>query len=155
MSEIILTETDIKVLKLVQSGDNLSRQDMAEQAGMSASTLWRRISELEQQGVIQRRTALLDPIKVGVPICVLVSVNLTDHEIKTRARFEDFVEITPEIMECFSVTGAFDYVMIVRTQSVSDFEHFLMEKILGNKSVATASSQISLRQLKFSTEIPL
>ena len=150
-----LTESDLKVLRLIQRDLSGSRQETAERAGMSASTLWRRINELEAQGTIRKRVALLDPVSVGIPICIFLSVNLVDHDLRTRTQFEDFVAITPEIMECFSVTGAFDYVLIVRTTSVSAFEQLLMEQILGHKAVAAASSQISLRQHKYSTELPI
>ena len=98
---------------------------------------------------------MLDPEIVGVPVCVFLSVNLVGHEAKIRKSFESFIQSAPEIMECFSVTGGFDYMLIVRTKSVLDFETFLMEQILGHPSVASASSQISLRQHKYSTELPI
>jgi Lrp/AsnC family transcriptional regulator len=152
---INLTPADIRVLKLLQKDIGATRQDLAEAAGMSASTLWRRVSELEENGAIRARVALLDHEAVGVPVCAFLSVNLESHDKSTRKSFEALVEATPEIMECFSVTGAFDYMLIVRTKSVSEFEHILMDRILGHKSVASTSSQISLRQHKYSTELPL
>ncbi len=151
----MLTETDIRLLKLVQTNCDLPKQDLADAAGMSSSTLWRRLSELEQTGAIRKRVALLDPQVTGVPISVFLSVNLTNHERPTRQSFETFVQRSPEIMECFSVTGAFDYMLLVRTKSVQDFEQFLMDHILGHKSVSSASSQMSLRQHKYTTELPL
>lgn len=150
-----LTASDVKVLKLLQNDCDQPRAELAEAAGMSSSTFWRRVQDLEQKGAIRKRVALLDPDVVGMPVCVFLSVNMVNHEVKTRERFETFVSSTPEIMECYSVTGGADYILKVRAKSVSDFERFLMETILGNNSVASASSQISLRQLKYSTEIPI
>ena len=151
----MLSESDRRVLNLVQRNWGGSRQDLADAAGMSASTLWRKLSELERSGTIKKRVALLDPIIVGVPISVFVSVNLKNYDIATRKSFEKFVDATPEIMECFSITGGFDYMLIVRAKSVLAFERFLMDQILGHASVANASSQISLRQNKYTTELPL
>lgn len=150
-----LTESDIRVLKLLQRDLSLSRQDLAEEAGMSASTLWRRVNELEAVGAIRKRVALLDPEITGAPVCIFVSVNLSDHQARTRRKFEQLVADTPEIMECYSVTGAYDYILIIRAKSVSDFETFLMDTILANDAVSTASSQVALRQQKYSTELPL
>lgn len=155
MSSLRLSEADRRILKVMQADGSLSRQELAERAGTSPSTLWRRVNELEEAQAIRKRVFLLDAEKVGWPICVFVSVNLVDHEPDTRQRFEQFVQDTPQIMECYSITGTFDYMMIIRAQSVSDFEAFLMEVILGHKSVSTASSQISLRQQKYATELPL
>jgi len=122
---------------------------------MSQSTLWRRVNELESAGAIKKRVALLDPDIVGLSVCVFLSINLVNHTAKVRAEFEAFVEQSPQIMECFSVTGGFDYMLIVRARSVLAFEAFLMDEVLGHKSVASASSQIALRQHKYSTELPL
>jgi len=155
LQNLKLSLTDINVLKLVQRDWGVSRQVLAERAGMSVSTLWRRLNELEEKGAISKRVALLDPRVIGVPECIFLSVNLENHEKDTRTRFETFVARAPQILECFSITGGFDYMLIVRTKSVMDFESFLMEEILGHPSVASASSQISLRQLKYSTELPL
>ena len=151
----MLSDSDQRVLKLVQRNWGSSRQDLADAAGMSASTLWRKLTELAQSGAIKKRVALLDPNIIGVPISVFVSVNLVNYDITTRQSFEGFVNITPEIMECFSIAGGFDYMLIVRARSVMAFEQFLMDQILGHASVANASSQISLRQNKYTTELPL
>lgn len=152
---ITLTAADLKLLKLVQQNSNMNRQELADKAGMSPSTLWRRLSELEATGAIAKRVALLDPEVVGIPVCVFVSVNMAGHDRTTRGAFEQFVTDAPEIAECFSVTGAYDYVLMVRARSIAEFEEFLMHKILGHASVASAYSQIALRQHKYTTELPV
>ena len=152
---IKLSVADIRVLKLLQNDIGMSRQELADAAGMSPSTLWRRVTELEATGAIRGRVALLDHEAIGVPVCAFLSVNLVSHETDIRRKFESLIDATPEIMECFSVTGGFDYMLIIRTKSVADFESILMERILGHPSVASTSSQISLRQHKYSTELPI
>ena len=152
---IRLTDTDRVVLRAVQEDADATVRELATQLGMSPSTASRRIAELEQVGAIRRRVALLDAEKVGFPVCVFVSINLVNHAQDTRQQFERLVTHTPEVLECFSVTGTHDYTLIVRTHSVGEFEHILMEKILADDSVAQASSQIALRQHKYSTALPL
>jgi Lrp/AsnC family transcriptional regulator len=150
-----LSSADRKALRLLQAGTKLSKQELAEAVGMSPSTLWRRLADLEASGAIKGRVALLDPAKVGLPVCVILSVNLVDHNFTARERFEEFVTAQPEIMECYSVTGEFDYLLIIRSESVQGFELFLMNKVLAHKEVASTSSQIALSVKKYSTELPI
>ncbi len=150
-----LTDSDRAVLRAVQEDADATVRELAERLGMSPSTVSRRLAELEQVGAIHRRVALLDPDRVGFPVCVFVAVNLVNHSRETRRQFEALVMNTPEVLECFSVTGTHDYTLIIRTHSVGEFEHILMEKILADDSVAQASSQIALRQHKYTTALPL
>lgn len=150
-----LSETDRSVLRAIQKDAAATVRELAETLNMSPSTVSRRLAELEQVGAIQRRVALLDPERVGFPVCVFVAVDLVDHSPEMRESFERLVQSTEEILECFSVTGTHDYTLILRTHSVGEFEQILMDKILANESVAQASSQIALRQHKYSTALPL
>lgn len=152
---IKLSDTDRAVLRAIQADAGATVRDLADRLGVSASTVSRRLAELEQVGAIKRRVALLDPDRVGYPVCVFVMVDLVDHAAETRAGFERLVQGTPEILECFSVTGTHDYTLIIRTHSVGEFEQILMERILADDTVAQASSQIALRQHKYSTALPL
>jgi len=72
---ISLTETDITILRAIQEDASLTARELAEKLGMSPSTLWRRVNELEQVGAIEGRVALLNPDKVGLPVCVFVFIS--------------------------------------------------------------------------------
>jgi Lrp/AsnC family transcriptional regulator len=150
-----LSVTDVTILRAIQEDASLTARELAERLGMSPSTLWRRVNELEQVGAIEGRVALLNPDKVGLPVCVFVFIDMVNHDKQTLAEFVRFVKDTASIMECFAVTGAHDYTLIVRASSVGAFERILMEQILPHASVASATSQIALRQHKYSTALPL
>jgi Lrp/AsnC family transcriptional regulator len=152
---ISLSDTDLAILRAIQRDASATVRELAEQLSMSPSTLWRKLNDLQQVGAIRKRVALLDADKVGVPVCVFVFINLVDHEKSTLRAFERFVNETPEIMECFSVTGAHDYTLIIRTKSVSAFELILMDHVLAHPAVAAASSQVALRQHKYATTLPI
>ncbi|MEO0400611.1 MAG: Lrp/AsnC family transcriptional regulator [Pseudomonadota bacterium] len=153
MSE--LTETDRRILRALQIDAGLSTRDLAERLAMSQSTLWRRVNELEAAGVIEKRVALVNPEAVGADVNVIVYVNLKDYEKKTRRAFETFVDATPEILECYAVAGSHDYTLILQTSSVASFEALLMNNLLAHPAVASASSQITLRRMKYSTALPV
>lgn len=154
-SPLPLSETDKRILRTLQSDSSISSRDLAEQLNLSQSTLWRRMSELEATKVITGRVALLDADLVGMPVSVFISITMKSHEPDIRKAFEAFIQTVPEVMECFSVTGAHDYTLIVRTASVASFERLLMDRILSHPSVASASSNIALRQQKYSTALPI
>ena len=152
---IQLTEADRAVLRAVQHDASATVRELADQLNMSPSTVSRRLAGLEDAGAIRCRVTLLNEEKVGFPVCAFVAIHLVNHASQTRASFEKLVDNTPEILECFAVTGTNDYTLIIRTQSVGKFESILMDKILAHDAVAQASSQIALRQHKYSTELPI
>ncbi len=154
-SSLSLTELDRLILQALQRDATLSVRGLAEKLDQSQSTIWRRLTSLEKAGAIRARVALLDPARVGVPVCVFVQINLTGHGPEVRKSFESLVERTPEILDCYAVTGTFDYTLIVRCGSVEDFEELLMHRILNHDSVANASSQFALRQIKSETALPI
>ena len=152
---IHLSVSDRAILNLLQSDLDLSRNELAARAGVSVTTFWRRVKELEEIGLIRKRVALIDPAKAGLEVCVFVFVNIVNYERRTREWFEGMVARHPWVMECYAVTGSHDYTLIVRCPSVADFEEFLVEEILPDKSVASATSQIALRQHKYETKFEL
>ena len=150
-----LPEQDREILRHLQRDATLSLRDLAERVGMSQSTVWRRIEALEATGLITGRVTLVDADRAGVSVCVFVQINLRDHNPETRRAFETMIHAMPEAMDCYAVTGAFDYTVILRTGSVAAFEDILMNRILAAECVANAASHLSLRHIKHSTALPI
>lgn len=152
---ITLTPLDRQILSELQRDATLSARALADRLNQPQSSVWRRLNGLEKTGIIRSRVALLDPARAGIGVCVFVQIDLTGHSPDIRTAFEALVARTPEIMDCFAVTGGFDYTLIVRCASVAAFEELLMHRILAHDSVANASSQFSLRHIKAQTALPL
>ena len=150
-----LNETDKCVLRAIQKDSASSSRSLAESLGMSQSSLWRRINDLENLGAIKKRVALLDADVIGLPVCVIVQVNMVSYEASARKEFEDFVSKIPEITSCYAMTGSYDYTLTVQTDSVAGFEALHMNKILAHPSVSGSSSQIALRCVKYTTELAI
>jgi Lrp/AsnC family transcriptional regulator len=151
---IALSESDQKLLNALQENINLSQIDLAERAGMSRTSVWRRIRELEEAGVIDGRVAILNPKLLGLQIHVLLSVSMVRHSDRTRQSFEAHVEQLPEVMECFSVSGERDYVLQIISRDMDSYNKFLNTKILHHDSVHSASSSFALRRVKYTTALP-
>ena len=148
---ISLDESDKKILNLIQRDATLTHQDIAEQTGVSATSVWRRIKNLEEVGVIRGQVALLDPKKIGMQVCALISLRLVRHGEDTRVEFEDFIASRPEVMECYAVVGNYDYMLVVMVANVEDYEVFLSRHLLSHHLVASSNSSFTLRRVKYTT----
>ncbi len=155
MSDNELHENDRRILRELQRDATLSLKALAERIAMSASSVWRRIQDLEAAGIIIGRVTLIDPMKAGLKVCVLIQVNIVEHKTDVREAFELFVANSEEILQCFAITGSHDYALVVRTRSVEDYERFLMNKLLAHPSVASTATQLVLRQHKGTSVLPL
>jgi Lrp/AsnC family transcriptional regulator len=150
-----MSASDLKLLKALQENVNLSQIDLAEYSGLSRTSVWRRLRELEEAGVIERRVALLNPKNLGLQFHVLLSVSMVQHTDKIRQSFEAHVEHLTEVMECFSVSGERDYVLQIISKDMESYNQFLNTKILHHPSVHSASSSFALRRVKYTTCLPI
>lgn len=149
-----LSASDHKLLKALQEDVSLSQIELAERSGLSRTSVWRRVRELEEAGVIENRVALLNPKSLGLQIHVLLSVSMVEHSDRIRQSFETHVETLPEVMECFSVSGDRDYVLQIISSDMESYNEFLNTKILHHSSVRSASSSFALRRVKYTTNLP-
>lgn len=148
---ISLDKSDKKILNLIQRDATLTHQDIADQTDVSATSVWRRIKNLEEVGVIKGQVALLDPKMIGMQVCALISLRLTRHGEDTRVEFEKFIASRTEVMECYAVVGNYDYMLVVIVPNVEDYEIFLSRHLLSHHLVASSNSSFTLRRVKYTT----
>jgi Lrp/AsnC family transcriptional regulator len=150
-----ITHSDRKLLDALQTDSTLSQIDLAELSGKSRTSVWRRIRELDDAGLIEGQVALLNPGKLGLQIHVMLSVSMVKHSDHTREQFEAHVQTLPEVMECYSVSGDRDYVLLIISRDMQSYNDFLNRNILDHSSVHSASSSFALRRIKYTTALPL
>jgi DNA-binding Lrp family transcriptional regulator len=150
-----LTKADRRLLDALQQDATRSQAELAELAGMSRSSCWRRIRDFEDNGLISRQVALLDPQLAGFQIQVLLAVAMIEHSDRNRQDFERHVALLPEVTECFSVSGERDYVLHVVVRDMDAYNTFLNSQILKHAAVRSASSTFVLRRVKYTTRLPL
>ncbi len=150
-----LTQSERRLLDAMQKDTTLSQIDLADLSGKSRTSVWRWIKEVEDSGLIDKKVALLNPRELGLQIHVLLSVSMVMHSDKTRKQFEDHVQNLPEVMECYSVSGDRDYVLLIISRDMEAYNGFLNNMILDHPSVHSASSSFALRRVKYTTALPL
>ena len=150
-----MDRTDLRILELLQHDASRSTAEIAEAVGLSASPCWRRIALLEEQGVIRRRVVLLDRERLGLGVTVVVQVRLTTHGRQSLVDFEERVRELPEVMQCFTVMGAIDFVLVVVTTDIRAYERFMRERLSQLPGVQAIESNIVMSAIKDTTALPL
>jgi len=150
-----LSRADRRLLDALQEDATRSQAELAEISGMSRTSCWRRIRDLEESGLIERQVALLDPHAAGFQIQVLLAVAMTEHTDDNRHSFERHVALLPEVTECFSVSGERDYLLHVLVRDMDAYNMFLNSQILRHAAVRSASSTFVLRRVKYTTRLPI
>jgi DNA-binding Lrp family transcriptional regulator len=150
-----LDNIDWKILTILQSDAAIANIDLAEQVCLSPSPCSRRVKNLERLGFINRRVTLIDPQRAGLPVTVFVQVTLHHQVKKDLDRFATQVTQWPEVMECYLMTGDFDYLMRVVTPDLQAYQTFLDEKLTAVEGVEHIKSSFSLKPICYKTELPL
>jgi len=150
-----LNPSERRLLDAMQRDSSLSQIDLAELSGKSRTSVWRLIREFEDAGLIEGKVALLNPKELGLQIHVMLSVSMVKHSDRTRKEFESHVQTIPEVMECYSVSGDRDYVLLIISRNMESYNEFLNKMILDHPSVHSASSSFALRRVKYTTALPL
>jgi Lrp/AsnC family transcriptional regulator len=155
VKQMELDAVDRRILEQLQVDASLSNAELAEKIGSSAASCWRRIRNLELAGVLGPAVRLLNPQAIGRSVNVLCNVRVSSHARDARSAFEEFVRGRSEILECYSMSGEWDYLLRIVVSDVADYERFLMRVLLDHPSVGGASSHFALSQTKYTTALPL
>ncbi len=150
-----LDPLDRRILRALQRDGAISHAALAEHVGASSASCWRRIRALESAGVLGASVRLLDPVAIGRPMSILCHVRMKLHDPASRAAFETFVAGREEVMECFAMSGEWDYHLRVVAADVSDYERFLMRELLAHPAVLTSASHFALSRVKYTTAMPV
>ena len=150
-----LDEIDRRIVRALQRDAGLSHAALAESVGASAASVWRRVRALEASRVLGRAVRLASAEALGRSVNVLCQVRMARQTVEARADFEQFIRAREEIVECYAMSGEWDYLLRIAVKDVADYDRFIMRGVLAHPSVANAASNFALRQVKYTTEIPV
>lgn len=146
---------DLEILDALQKDATLSTTDLAAQVGLSQSPCWRRVNLLESSGVIKRRVALLSREQLGLEVLVFVHVKLTSNGWQSLPKFKQRVVSFPEVIQCFVLMGDIDFILLVATRTIDDYNTFVQKKLAQVPGVQSIDSRIVLEETKNTTELPI
>ncbi len=146
---------DRRIVRELQRDASISHAALGEKVGASAASTWRRVRNLEKMGVIGKIVRLADPKFLDRSVNVLCQVRMGRQTISARTEFEEFIQSREEIVECYAMSGEWDYLLRIAVRDVADYDRFIMRGVLAHPSVANAASNFALRQVKYTTEIPV
>ena len=150
-----LDRGDLRILNLLQEHGDLSAAEIAERLSLTSSTCWRRVTRLEEQGVVRKRVALLDREKVGLSVMVFSHVKLAGHGRDALLRFEQAVRAHPEILEGYTLMGETDFLLRIVCRDIKAYEAFFLDHLSRFPGVQSVNSSIALAVIKETTALPL
>lgn len=145
---------DRKILRLLQEDATLAVADVAKKVGLSTTPCWRRIQKLEEDGVIKRRVAILDPVRVNARVTVFVAVRTSSHSHEWLKRFSEVVQEFPEVIEFYRMSGDIDYLLRVAVPDIAAYDAFY-KRLISKIEIRDVSSSFAMEQIKYTTELPL
>lgn len=148
-------EIDKKILRVLQADADLPIQEIGNRVGLSHTPCWRRINRLQDEGFIAKKVAILNPEKIDCDVSIFVMIRLSAHSAQSLEAFEDATRTIPEIMQCYTMSGEFDYLLRVVVAKVRDYEKAVKGKLLTLPNVGVMNSHFALNEIKNTTEFPL
>jgi Lrp/AsnC family transcriptional regulator len=149
-----LDRLDRKILRLLQEDSTLAVADLAKKVGLSTTPCWRRIQKMEEDGVIQRRVAILDPAKVNTKVTVFVSIRTNAHTVEWLKRFSEVIAEFPEVVEFYRMSGEVDYLLRVAVPDIAAYDAFY-KRLIAKIEIRDVSSAFAMEQIKYTTQLPL
>lgn len=150
----MLEPRDRRILAELQRDSRLTNQELADKVGMSSSATWRRVKSLEEEGVIERYTAIVSAKKAGFGLESMVHISLARHEQSNVEQFVREVLQHPEVLECFATSGEADFHLRVVVEDIEAYNRFLDNFIFKLSGVSQVRSNFVLKEIKADTALP-
>lgn len=146
---------DRKILRAVQQTCRLSAEELGAVARLSPSAALRRLNRLRSIGVIKAEVAIIDPAAVNRPLLMIVGVTLEGDDAKAVANFTRKMQNTPAVVQCYFVTGQFDYIVVYAAKDMAEFDRFIQSELIADPCVSASSTSVVIRPVKVGLAIPV
>lgn len=144
---------DKKLLILLQTDAKKTTKQLAQELDLSVTAVFERIKKLEKQKVISKYVALLDNEKIQKSFVVLSHVKLIQHRKDYISQFENEISQFPEVLECFHVSGDYDYILKICVRDIQEYREFMVEKLTNLQQIASTKSSFMIKEVKNSTVV--
>ena len=149
-----LDELDRKILNALQADAAISLDQLGETIGLSRNACWRRVKAMETSGVITKRVALIDPIKVDLGLMVFMQVRTNSHDPKWQLDFSIATNAISGILSVYRMTGDLDYLIRARVSDMADYDR-LYQQLITRLPIADIAASFVMEEIKDSTALTL
>ncbi len=146
---------DRHILRIMQTDASLNMTEIANRVGLTQPPCWRRIKRLEELGLIEAKVALLDQEKLGLNVTVFARVKLAAHNRHLLPEFEREINVFPEVLECYTMMGEYDFLLKIVTRDIASYETFIRKNLSQMTAFHDVSSNVALTKIKSTTALPL
>ena len=150
-----LNETDLAILREVQEDGRISNVELASRIDLSPPATHARLKRLQSQGYIRQYVAILDQEKMGFDMTCFINISLLLHGPNELSDFRDNVKELVEVLDCYHVTGEFDYLLKIVVRNRKELQRFVEHKLTPIPGVARIYTSLVLEEIKSSTALPL
>lgn len=154
MHKISVDRQDVRILEQLQQNSRISRAELADRVNLSASQCFRKLKRLEKSGLIERYVTLLNREGAGFDVGAMVMVSFSKTEKEARKHLIDLIQSLPEIQECYSASGEYDFILRVSCTNMKTYSELINQKLLVS-SVSAMHSYIFLECIKYTTSLPI
>ncbi|MGD9977701.1 MAG: Lrp/AsnC family transcriptional regulator [Bacteroidales bacterium] len=150
-----IDEIDRKLLNILQDNSRITIRELSERLHLSTTPIHERIKKLEKNGFIKNYLTILDPKMLGKKLTVFVSVSLTNHTKEVVDEFEREMKKMPEVMECYYVSGNWDFLLKVQCNDMDDYHNFIIYRFSVIKNITQFYSSFVMSESKISHKYEL
>lgn len=155
MNQPKLDKIEVKLLNALQKNCRRGLNDIASSIGSSASSLWRRLKNLEDSGIIERYSVMINHRKLGIKESAYVHVRLEKHSEQNIENFTKIVLENEHILECHYTTGEYDFVLKVIAVDMRQFHRFLRDTLMSQDYISHTHTTVILDCLKENSPVPI
>jgi len=148
-------ELDLRILRILQGEGNLSNAELARRINLSPPATLARVRRLEEVGVIRQYAALLERERIGYDMLCFIHLSLQRHQPEQVKSVRSAILQMPEVLECYHVTGEYDYLLKVVIRNRKDLERFVVERLTPVPGIARIHTSLVLSEVKSTTAIPV
>ena len=149
----VLDKIDRKLLNLLQNSNLTATKSLAEKIHVSQPTCLRRIKELNQQKIISANVAVVNPFALSYGLTAFLEVSLQDQSDQAMKAFEKRMQDEPSVLQCYFVSGEFDYFLVIHVTDMESYYEFIKRSISGLGNVRQFQSRFPMKRVKFTTKL--
>jgi Lrp/AsnC family leucine-responsive transcriptional regulator len=146
---------DRALLKTLQENGRASNVELSDKVKLSAPQYYRRVRRLETDGIIRGYSAQIDPCAIGLGVVAFVSLHVDREQCRQVRLPEKTIRQFPEILECYTISGDFNYLLKVVATDLKSFSNFLTERLMHVPGVSGVRSMVCLEEIKQASPLPL